>query len=197
MSKGAETREMILRKAAPVFNRRGYAGASLSDIMAATGLEKGGIYNHFSSKEELALHAFDYAYAQVREAFRVALQGKRHAIERLEAITTVFQAMPDGMPVAGGCPVLNTAIEADDTNPALRARARAGMEEWHALIVRIVTRGIERGEVRADVDPEALATLMIAVLEGAIMLSKLRDEMTPMNQAVAFLLGYLQSAVRA
>ena len=52
--KKEQTRQRIVAEAAPVFNQRGYAGSSLADLMKATGLEKGGIYRHFSSKEELA-----------------------------------------------------------------------------------------------------------------------------------------------
>jgi TetR/AcrR family transcriptional repressor of nem operon len=59
VSKGDETRERIIARAAPLFNQRGYAGAAMSDIMAATGLEKGGIYRHFGSKESLAHPSFD------------------------------------------------------------------------------------------------------------------------------------------
>ena len=53
--KGSATKQRIVEAAAPVFNQRGYWGASMADLMAATGLEKGGIYNHFGSKEALAL----------------------------------------------------------------------------------------------------------------------------------------------
>jgi TetR/AcrR family transcriptional regulator, transcriptional repressor for nem operon len=54
MRKGEQTRQEIIRKAAPIFNQRGYDGAALSELMRATGLEKGGIYRHFKSKEQLA-----------------------------------------------------------------------------------------------------------------------------------------------
>ncbi len=62
MRKGEQTRHEIIRKAAPIFNQRGYEGAALSELMEATGLEKGGIYRHFESKEQLAGEAFDYAW---------------------------------------------------------------------------------------------------------------------------------------
>src|SRR5437016_14210999 len=91
MSKGEQTREMILAQAAQLFSRQGFFGSSLSDIMQETGLEKGGIYNHFSSKEQLALEAFDYAYELVEQRVRQALTGKKHAVERLVAILSVFQ----------------------------------------------------------------------------------------------------------
>ena len=57
LRKGEVTRRLILERAAPVFNKRGYAGASMSELVEATGIEKGGIYNHFGSKEELAVDA--------------------------------------------------------------------------------------------------------------------------------------------
>src|SRR6266852_6617416 len=99
MSKGEETRERILARSAQLFNRQGYSGSSLADIMRETGLEKGGIYNHFSSKEQLALEAFDYAYRLVQQRVRQALAGKFNAIERLVAIISVFQDEFEDPPV--------------------------------------------------------------------------------------------------
>src|ERR1039458_4748820 len=64
MRKGELTRERIIAQAAPIFNQRGYAGCSMQDVMEATGLEKGGLYRHFSSKEELAAEAFRYSLAR-------------------------------------------------------------------------------------------------------------------------------------
>src|SRR5271170_2332921 len=64
VTKGEQTRGDIIRKSAPLFNQRGYEGTSLSDLMEATGLQKGGIYRHFSSKEELATEAFDYSWGK-------------------------------------------------------------------------------------------------------------------------------------
>src|SRR5450759_627585 len=173
MSKGEETRERILARSAPLFNRQGYFGASLADIMRETGLEKGGIYNHFSSKEQLALEAFDYAYGLVQQRVRQALAGKLNAIERLQAIVSVFQGIAEDPPVAGGCPILNTAIEADDANEVLRDRARAAMNDWRSTIQRIVNKGIERQEIRPGINVDEVATIFITTLEGAIMLSNL------------------------
>src|SRR6266567_3509308 len=81
MSKGEQTKERILERAAQLFNQQGYFGSSLSDIMHETGLEKGGIYNHFASKEQLALEAFDYAIGLLEQRMRLALAGKINAID--------------------------------------------------------------------------------------------------------------------
>jgi TetR/AcrR family transcriptional regulator, transcriptional repressor for nem operon len=196
LSKGEQTREMILQRAAQVFNRRGYFGTSLTDIMAATGLEKGGIYNHFKSKDDLALQTFDYSVDLIRQEFATAIKGKRNAIERLIAIMGVYRALSEGSPVIGGCPILNTAIEADDAHPALHQRARQSMEELRDFIRRIVTRGIERQEIRPEVDPDSLATLMMATLEGAIMLARLYEDPVHMDRAINYLTGYLETSVQ-
>lgn len=193
MSKGEQTREAILKKAAPVFNRQGYAGASMSDIMAATGLEKGGIYNHFGSKDQLALEAFDYAFELVSQQLRAGLQGKTHSVDRLLVMAELMRNQADDTPLPGGCPILNTAVEADDTHPALRERARNAMNNWMGFIRRNVTRGIERGEVRADTDAEQVATVVIAALEGAVMLTKLFGDPNYMNRAVDHVTTYIES----
>jgi AcrR family transcriptional regulator len=192
MSKGQQTRERILARSAQLFNRRGYAGASLTDIMRATGLEKGGIYNHFTSKEQLALEAFDYAYELVAQRTRQALNGKAHAIERLQAIVSVFEGLVAAPLVAGGCPILNTAIEADDANEPLRTRAAQAMDELRVgTICRIVRSGIERGEVRADVDAAEVASVLVALLEGAVMLSNLYKDPVHMRRAAEHCLQYI------
>ena len=191
MSKGEQTREAILRQAAAVFNQQGYFGASMSDIMRATGLEKGGIYNHFGSKDQLALEAFDYAFGLLTDRLRDALQGKTDSVDRLLTLIEIIGGQVEDGPLPGGCPILNTAIEADDTHPALRERARLAVEGWFGVVRRNVTRGVERGQIRPDVVPDEVATLMVATIEGSIMLSKLYGDPVYVRRAIEFLRGYL------
>ncbi len=193
MSKGEQTRERILARSAQLFNLRGYSNSSLSDIMRETGLEKGGIYNHFASKEQLAVEAFDYATGLVQQRVRQALVEKRNAIERLLAIITVFQAMIEDPPVMGGCPILNLAIESDDANEVLRDRARAAMDNWRDTIHRIISRGIERQEIRPEVDADEVASIMIATLEGAIMLSNLYKDVVHIRRAARHMTRYIET----
>jgi TetR/AcrR family transcriptional regulator, transcriptional repressor for nem operon len=196
MSKGEQTKERILERAAQLFNQQGYFGSSLSDIMHETGLEKGGIYNHFASKEQLALEAFDYAIGLLRQRMRLALAGKINAIDRLLAIVDYFQSIIDDPPVAGGCPILNTAIEADDAQPALRDRARREMDSLRSTIQRIISKGIERQEIRPGVDPDMCATIFIATLEGSVMLSKLYQDPVHISRAAEHVKGYIETNLR-
>ena len=145
MSKGTDTRGRIIARAAEVFNVEGYAGTAISDIMRATGLEKGGIYRHFTGKDELSLAAFDYAAEQVRRRFAAGLAGSTTAEETLLGFVAVFRSYAHNPPVAGGCPILNTAIDSDDTNPALAERAATVIDEWRSLIRTTVAQGINVG----------------------------------------------------
>jgi TetR/AcrR family transcriptional regulator, transcriptional repressor for nem operon len=195
LRKGEVTRRLILERAAPVFNKRGYAGTSMSEVVEATGLEKGGIYNHFGSKDELALESFAYSIALMVDAFAAAQEGKV-GLDRLVAITEAFGEWADNPLIAGGCPIMNTAIESDDTHPALAARARDAMESWHRLIGSIVKEAKARGEIDADVDPYQLATLVTSTLEGSLMLSKLFHDPTHERRAVASLSAHIESLRR-
>lgn len=116
------------------------------------------------------------------------------ATATMEPITIAapFTLLIDDPPLPGGCPVLNTAIEADDTNPPLRDRARQVMDEWQALIIRVARKGIRTGELRPDTDPEALATVLTAALEGAVMLSKLYGDPIHMRRAADHLTAHVR-----
>ena len=106
----------------------------MSDLMAATGLEKGGIYRHFSSKEELAAEAFDYAWKSAFETRMHDLEQVPNSIDKLKLfIANFIERRPA---VLGGCPVLNTAMEADDGNLLLRDRVRAAWREWRHILLR-------------------------------------------------------------
>ncbi len=113
MRKGEQTRGEIIRKAAPIFNQTGYDGAALSDLMRATGLEKGGIYRHFDSKQELAAEAFDHAWKLAMNARFEGTHEIPNTVDRLKQIVRNFRDRRTSV-VPGGCPLLNTAIDFGD-----------------------------------------------------------------------------------
>lgn len=196
MSKAQQTQHHILEQSAILFNQQGYAGSSMADVMRVTGLQKGGIYNHFSSKDELALAAFDFAVQQMQTRFLGVLKGKRHALDRLMAILSVYETLLENPPMQGGCPLLNTAVESDDTHPALRERTQLAMTNWLNLLRGIVQRGIDRGELNPTIDPEMVATVVIATIEGGVMLTKLYGDLLYMQRSIAHLKTYLQQQVQ-
>jgi len=194
MRKGEQTRQEIIRRAAPIFNQRGYNGAALSDLMKATGLEKGGIYRHFSSKEALAAEAFDYAWGETLKERIHDLDTISNTVDRLKQLVANFVERRGIIP--GGCPLLNTAIDTDDGNPVLRERARKALRGWRSYVVSIISAGIKAREIRPKVDAKEVATLIISSLEGAIMLYRLERNEQALHGVQAHLDDYLETEVR-
>jgi TetR/AcrR family transcriptional repressor of nem operon len=196
MRKGEQTRQEIIRKAAPLFNQKGYEGAALSDLMQATGLEKGGIYRHFDSKQQLAGEAFDYAW---KVALDTRFEGTReisNTVDRLKQIVRNFRDRRAGL-VPGGCPLQNTAIDSDDGNPELRGKARRALSSWLSRLRWIIEEGQRSGEIRRDVNSGELPTLIVSALEGSLMVSRLLRNDGPRDVACGHLEQYLETRVRA
>jgi TetR/AcrR family transcriptional repressor of nem operon len=194
MKKGDRTRDRIIRQAAPLFNQRGYEGSSMQEIMAATDLEKGGIYRHFSSKQELAARAFDYAWAEAIKARRHDLDSVENSVDKLKQFIANFVERRGIVP--GGCPLLNTAMDSDDGNAVLRARARKALQGWQVFLGSIIAGGVRKGEIRPDIAKAKLANVIIASLEGAIMISRLEQSPGPLRDAQSHLENYLETEVR-
>ena len=194
MRKGEQTRQEIIRKAAPIFNQRGYDGAALSDLMRATGLEKGGIYRHFSSKEALAAEAFDYAWRETFDSRIRDLDTIPNSVDRLKQLVANFVERRGVIP--GGCPLLNTAIDTDDGNSVLRERARKALRGWRSYVVSMISAGIKAREIRPKIDARKLATLIISSLEGAVMVHRLERNEDALRAVRAHLDNYLETAVR-
>lgn len=194
--KGEETRRQVVERAAALFNQIGYQATSISDVMAATGLKKGGIYRHFESKEELTLEAFDFAVEKMRERFTVALRGKITARDRLRAIIAVYETLPTDPPVPGGCPLLNASVEADDANPALRTRADSVMDSLLRVVEKTIKDGQRARELSQKVRADSTAAFIVASLEGAVMLSKLQGSPRRMKMVTRNLHRFIDQMAR-
>jgi AcrR family transcriptional regulator len=196
MRKGEATRSEILRRSAALFNTQGYFGSSLADIMAATGLKKGGIYNHFASKDELALNAFDCLFEAMKSRLLDAVASASSPPEQLLALIDTFCGLRSDPDFQGGCPLLNTAVESDDAHPALRERVHNGFAQWHGLLKRIIGQGIQQGDFRDTLDAGHAATTIIITLEGAMALSGVFGEADPLGVAREHLHRYIDTEMR-
>jgi TetR/AcrR family transcriptional repressor of nem operon len=193
MTKGQQTRRKIVQAAAPIFNQHGYEGSSLHALMEATGLQKGGIYRHFASKQDLAAEAFDYTWEAAWNARLSHVDDKANGIEKLKQLIANFAEYKS--PVAGGCPILNTAVDADDGNPVLRARVAKALRCWLSRLRKIVEQAQQRGEIRTGVDPKAVATMIVASLEGALMISRIQRNEEALRRVQSHLNRYLDAEV--
>ena len=176
-NKAEKTKQFIVEKTAPIFNMKGYAGTSLNDMMQATGLTKGSIYGNFINKDDVALAAFDFNLKKVNEVISGEMSARKTFREKLLAYTKVYENFLEFPFPEGGCPVLNTAVDADDTHPMLKQKASDAVIQWKNLIAKLIQKGIGNNEFRPDVDPEQIALTIIATIEGAIMITKLTGKL--------------------
>lgn len=193
VTKGELTRRKIVEAAAPIFNRHGYEGSSLNALMDATGLKKGGIYRHFASKEELAAEAFDYTWDAVWNLRQLRVDEKANGLEKLKQFIANFVAHRS--PISGGCPVLNTAVDADDGNPVLRARVAKALRSWIGWLEGRVAEAQEQGIARPGIDPKGVAMLIVANLEGALMMARVQRNDEALRCVQSYLNDYLDREV--
>lgn len=187
ISKSERTKQYILEKTAPIFNEKGYAGTSLTDLTDATGLTKGSIYGNFENKDEVALAAFDYNYERVKEYIKSKIYATDNSIERLLVYPALYKNFHKHPFLQSGCPILNTATEADDTHPALKTKAAEALEFWKKSVENQIKRGIERKEIKTNTNPTEIAVLLISLIEGAFMQAKVTGKTADMKIAMNYL----------
>lgn len=187
LSKADRTRQFIIEKTAPIFNEKGYAGTSINDLTQATGLTKGSIYGNFENKDEVALAVFDYNHNKVTEYIKAKLMATENSIERLLVYPAVYRNYLKIPFLRTGCPILNTATEADDTHPVLKEKAANALSFWKMAVENQVKRGIARGEIKPDTNPAEIAVILISLIEGAFMQAKVTGRTTELRIAMDYL----------
>jgi TetR/AcrR family transcriptional repressor of nem operon len=115
-----------------------------------------------------------------------------NSIEQLKQFVANFVNKRSEL-VQGGCPVLNTAVDSDDGNPLLRDHVRKALGQWTKRIRDIVNTGILKAEIRKSVDPDATATVIVSMLEGALMMARLQHSDLALKQVREYLVGFLES----
>ena len=179
-----ETRNHIIKVAAPIFNRSGYVGTSISDVLEQTTLTKGAIYHHFENKDELALAALEYNL-KIASAFHFNnIRDRTHSCEMLAAFADSFKNNYNLIIHMGGCPVMNAAVDSDDGNELIRNRVRSFIKTWRKSIVGIIEQGKSKSEIKVDVDSEVFSMNFISIIEGSLAMSKVSGSREFVDSAV-------------
>ena len=184
MKNPEETEQHIIRAAAPVFNKKGYAGTSLSDVLEMTRLTKGAIYHHFANKDELAIAALEYNLNLVSLYSFKAIKDRPHSCDKLAAFAGSFRKNYNSLKQIGGCPVVNAAIDSDDGNEQIRRRVTRFLSIWKKTLMQIIEEGRSKGEIRPEIDTEAFSMNLISLIEGSIAMSRVSDDRRFVDNAV-------------
>ena len=182
--------------AAPLFNKKGYAGTSMNEILAATGMAKGGVYGHFESKDQIAAAAFEYSLNKVRGELLKKINQHTLSLEKLYAILAFYRNYTIRPTIEGGCPILNTAIDADDAYPFLKKKAKTALNDMLRGLQQIIDTGVSRQEFKDGINSRRIAEMMFAQIEGGIMMSKVTDDVNLLNSVLDNLRLYIDSNIK-
>lgn len=180
--KAERTRRHIIEKAASLFNRKGYHGTSMSDIMQATGLAKGGLYGHFKSKDEIVAESFEHAFYRVSDALALRIKSKSAAFEKLEAILEFYSDFLEAPIVDGGGPILSYSGNNLEEVPMIGKLLAKATRTMLDSLVRILEKGQKYGQIRPEIDAEAYAEIIYSRIEGALALAKATEDTTRLRR---------------
>ena len=144
--------------------------------MDKTGFTKGGIYRHFDSKEDLAAQVFKLAYAKMKTAYTSCYSDSDPADVKLVKFLSQIKMLLVKPPVKGGCPILNSATEVDDTNERLRKMVKEAAADWEDLMKSIFQEGIASNVFPKDLDDVKETRFIMAAIEGAILFCRLHKK---------------------
>jgi AcrR family transcriptional regulator len=170
-TKSDRTKQFILQKVAPVFNKNGYFGTSMSDITEATGLTKGAIYGNFKNKEDLAYYSFYYNVSYVMEKLAVIIETQENSIHQLMGIADFYKNHYLTKIGSGGCPILNVGVDANHTNPKLYKAVKQVITKIQESIFLILENGIKRKEIKPEVNTKEFSSVIFSLIEGGIFMT--------------------------
>ena len=196
MGKSEETRNYIIEKAAPIFNRHGYEGTSMARLTKAIDMTKGAIYGNFKDKNEIAIAAFDHNFSNIIKQIRAMVGQKENANDKLIAFANFYLEQYQEISQNGGCPILNAAVDSDFVHPGLKKRVSAALDTWMNSVARIIYDGIKRGEINRNTRPEQFASVFVSLIEGGIMLSRTTGSTTHLSRNIDHITYLVNSELR-
>jgi TetR/AcrR family transcriptional regulator, transcriptional repressor for nem operon len=165
-------RDQIIDAAVATLHRQGFNGSSVQDITEAAHAPKGSFYNHFGSKEELAVAALE-RYWQRLEASLTLLDSKDlPPRERLARYFGGLNAAARKNGFRAGCMIGNLSAEMADQSPRVRNELASLLARWTKAIESCVRQAQADGSMRRDLDSRDAAAFLINAWEGAMLRSK-------------------------
>lgn len=171
MPKKTDTRERVLRTAATLFRTQGYHATGLNQVLAEGGAPKGSLYFHFpGGKEQLAVESLQLSAEEFQAELRAA--------GSLQAALELLAQRVEASDFREGCPIATVALDVVNENDQIRQACAEAYAGWTRLIAEFLTRqGVS--------EPDELATVILAAVEGALLLSRTRRDLTPLRQVAA------------
>ena len=179
----ASLKEQLVTRSAPVFLERGYNAASVNDIVQAAGVPKGSFYNHFASKEQLAVEVLGRYVDDL--GLRELADPDGSPLEQIRAHLTANIAAREAAGIQYGCLLGNFSTDAVALNEGLREAVTSGFSMWTDAMAAAIGRAQGAGEIRNGADPHTLARYVVSSFEGAIAQAKTQRTDQPIRDFLA------------
>jgi TetR/AcrR family transcriptional repressor of nem operon len=187
-----DTRERLIDAAYRLALRKGFDRTSVSEVIAEAGVQRGSLYHYFPGKDDLGLAVLERDRAQFMAMLDSTLSPSGDPRRRLKAFFSAALKKHRATGFVGGCLWGNTALEMSDTNPAYAQLVGEVFKEWLARVEAVIHRGQAEGVFRTDVTAGDLARLVVAGIEGGIMMSRLTKSSRPFKACLNALEGCLK-----
>ncbi|MFC4096984.1 TetR/AcrR family transcriptional regulator [Euzebyella saccharophila] len=186
-TKAERTTAYIIETVAPIFTKLGYIGTSMSDLTDATGLTKGAIYGNFENKEALALSAFEYSSKKLLQKLDEILSIEGSALDKIFALTDFYRHYDEFTKDLGGCPILNTGVDAQNNNKLLAAASKEAIKEIEGKIALVLENGANSNELKLPVTPLQFAKQFYTMIQGAVAMSTITRDRKYLVNTIAYL----------
>ncbi len=195
-TKAERTTAYIIETVAPVFNKHGYIGTSMSDLTEATGLTKGALYGNFENKEALALASFEFNSTRLLTEIDEKLGSSGTSLQKLFVLTNFYRYYDEFTKEMGGCPVLNVGVDAQHNNSLLAAAAKETVKTIEGKIALVLENGVRNGELNIPVTPLTFAKQLYTMLQGAVAMATITGDRKYLLNTVAYLDQLINNEIR-
>ncbi|HEY4017462.1 MAG TPA: TetR family transcriptional regulator C-terminal domain-containing protein [Pseudonocardiaceae bacterium] len=191
-AKGRATRERIVAAASRLMLDRGVGRTTIADVQAAANVSASQLYHYFADKDALV-----YAVVTLQADGVLAAQARSLAgldsFAALEAWRDELVELQRRRGSGAGCPIGTLAGELSETDERARSELAESFARWEELLRRGITAMRDRGELRADVDPDQLALALLVAVQGGLLLSQTRRDSAPLTVAVDMAIAHLRT----
>lgn len=185
-NKGAKTKDKILKDARKLLVTRGFNNTSISDIMHATGVKKGNLYYHFASKEVLGLAVLEDAKGDFFKLLENSFTGRTPLEKIITSVKTIYLEIKKAS-LVGGCLFGNAALEMSDTNTRFADIIQSVFDFWILRLEEHIRQGQAEKCIHDRANPRMLAKLVVATVEGFIMMARVSKNKNDLNDSLVIL----------
>lgn len=194
-TKAERTTAYIIKTVAPIFNKHGYIGTSMSDLTKATGLTKGAIYGNFKNKEALSLVAFEYNSKHLLESIDEKLHTEGNSLKKLFALTKFYRNYDIFTLEMGGCPILKVGVDAQHNNNLLKSAVKETIKTIEGKIALVLENGVTNNELILPVTPLQFAKQFYTMIQGAVAMATITNDRKYVLNTIAYLEQLVQKEI--